>query len=168
MANKTASRKRTAIKRPPASQPAEAPEQAGAAEPSEPQAPKVAPKRPKPIKPPYTRFKRLENRQKAVEQNRRAVYAHLDKITHENIKLAKKGNAAIAKFLFEFAGINQLPAHAEAAPKTRNELSAQKADDDPSAAVLSFYSKLGMTPPKLKPKRPVAADDAPVDELDAM
>jgi hypothetical protein len=118
-------------------------------------------KRQKQLKPPYTKFKRLENRQKAVEQNRRAVYAHLDKITQENIKLAKKGNSAIAKFLFDFAGINQLPAPVEASSKARKAASGveNKTDDDPTKAVLSFYKKLGMTPPKLKPPKPVESDD---------
>lgn len=126
---------------------------------SEVQEPKRAVKRPKQPKPPYTKFKRLENRQKTVEQNRRAVYAHLDKITQENIKLAKKGNSAIAKFLFEFAGINQLPARVEASSKATKAACACEAkdDDDPTKAVLSFYKKLGMTPPKLKPPKPLEA-----------
>jgi hypothetical protein len=118
-------------------------------------------KRPKQSKSPYTKFKRLENRQRAVEQNQRAVYAHLDKIVQENIKLAKKGNSAIAKFLFDFAGINQLPALVEASTKARKAASGceHKADDDPTKAVLSFYKKLGMTPPKLKPPKPVESED---------
>ena len=127
---------------------------------------KKAAKRAKQPKPPYTIFKRLENRQKAVEQNRRAVYAHLDKITQENIKLATKGNSAIAKFLFDFAGITQLPAVAEKSSKAAKAACACEAkdDDDPSNAVLSFYKKLGMTPPKLKPPKPAEDVESVVDE----
>jgi hypothetical protein len=128
---------------------------------SEAKAPAGTVKRQKASKHPYTKFKRLENRQKVVEQNRRAVYAHLDKITQENIKLAKKGNAAIAKFLFEFAGINQLPALADASSKRRKAVGEceDKADDDPTKAVLSFYKKLGMTPPRLRPPKAVEGEE---------
>jgi hypothetical protein len=141
----------------------------GVSDQPEEQEPARAVKRQKQSKPPYTKFKRLENRQKAVEQNRRAVYAHLDKITQENIKLAKKGNSAIAKFLFDFAGINQLPALVEASSKARKAASGgeNKTDEDPTKAVLSFYKKLGMTPPKLKPPRPVEAVEAEADEQPA-
>lgn len=118
-------------------------------------------KRAKPPRPPYTKFKRLENRQKTVEQNRRAVYAHLDKITQENINLAQKGNSAIAKFLFEFAGINQFPALGEASSKAGKSASGgyRQADDDPAKAVLSFCEKLGMPFPQLKPPKAVEADE---------
>jgi hypothetical protein len=133
------------------------------------QEPARALKRQKQLKPPYTKFKRLVNRQKAVEQNRRAVYAHLDKITQENIKLAKKGNSAIAKFLFDFAGINQLPARVETSSKARKATSGDenKVDEDPTKAVLSFYKKLGMTPPKLRPPKPVEAVETEADEQPA-
>ncbi len=121
---------------------------------------KKAGKRPTRIKPRYTKFARLENRQKAIEQNRRAVYAHLDEITRENIKLAKKGNSAIAKFLFEFAGINQVPAMVKASSKSKKAVTVgeEKGDDDPTKAVLSFYKKLGIEPPKLKPPKAVEAE----------
>jgi hypothetical protein len=133
---------------------------------SEVKEPMGALKRQKPSKPPYTKFKRLENPQKVVEQNRRAVYAHLDKITQENIKLAKKGNAAIAKFLFEFAGIHHLPALVEASSKRQKTPRGceDKADDDPTKAVLSFYKKLGMTPPKLKPPKAVQGEEGIAEE----
>ncbi len=132
----------------------------GASDQPEVQEPARAVKRQKQLKPPYTKFKRVENRQKAVEQNQRAVYAHLDKIVQENIKLAKRGNSAIAKFLFDFAGINQLPALVEASSKAKKAASGgeHKTDDDPTKAVLSFYKKLGMTPPKLKPPKPVESE----------
>jgi hypothetical protein len=116
-----------------------------------------AKKKGKRAKPLYAKFNRLESRQKAVEQNRRAVYAHLDEITRENIKLAKKGNSAIAKFLFEFAGINQVPALVKATSRTKKNATGgeEKTDDDPTKAVLSFYKKLGIDPPKFKPPKPV-------------
>jgi hypothetical protein len=111
-------------------------------------------KRPKPAKPPYTRFKLMTNRRKTVEQNRRAVYAHLDEITKENIKLAKKGNAAIAKFLFEFAGIKAMAAVPEGSSRSK------KASADPRKAVLSFYKKMGIDPPNLKPPKTVEGEEA--------
>lgn len=121
---------------------------------------KKARKGSKRTKPLYTKFARLENRQKAIEQNRRAVYAHLDEITRENIKLAKKGNSAIAKFLFEFAGINQVPALVKASSKSKKavRVGEEKTEDDPTKAVLSFYKKLGIEPPKLKPPKTVEAE----------
>ena len=155
--SKAAPGKRADGKRQSSSKTAASVDLAGGDEPAEAQKSKKSVKRAKPPKPPYTIFKRLENRQKAVEQSRRAVFAHLDKITQENIKLAQNGNSAIAKFLFDFAGINQLPAPTEASSKAAKSASAGEAkdDNDPTKAVLSFYKKLGITPPKLKPPKPV-------------
>ncbi len=107
----------------------------------------------------YPRYASLEARQKAVERSKRSIYAHLNKVTNAHIDLAVKGNCQSAKFLCEFAGIDDLaptPALGKSQPNTSN-LSAE-VDDDPTKAVLSFYKKLGMTPPRLKP--PKAAETA--------
>ena len=107
------------------------------------------------VKSPYLKFKRLENRQKVIEQARRAIYAYLLEMTHENIELAKKGNSSVAKFLMNFAGIDEFAAAGGATAKKAK--AAQKCAcetrvaDDPGKAVLSFYKKLGMEPPQLKP-----------------
>jgi hypothetical protein len=116
----------------------------------------------------YAEFRRLENRQKAVEQNRRAVFAHLDEITGENIKLAKKGNSAIARFLFEFAGINQVPAQVTTSKaKKRAAGGEEKMEDDPTKAVRSFYKKLGITPPRLKPPKVVEEGEQEQEQASA-
>ena len=116
------------------------------------------------VKTPYLKFKRLENRQRVVEQARRAVFAYLNEITHENIELAKQGNSSIAKFLLDFAGIGQIPALAASSKSSKKSAAGcgceANADDDPSAAVLSFCNRLGMTLPKLKPPKAVEAEEA--------
>jgi hypothetical protein len=105
----------------------------------------------------YARFKRLENRQKIVERARRAVYEYLVEMIHENIEHAKQGNSSVAKFLMNFAGIEQLPV--PAAPASKRKKAAHgcgyECDDDPMNAVRSFSEKLGMPYPKLKPLKPL-------------
>ena len=113
----------------------------------------------------YLRYAALEARQKAVERSKRAVYAHLNKIANAHINLAAKGNCQSAKFLFEFAGIDDMSL-ALGAIESRCKTSISSAsDDDPRKAVLSFYQKLGITPPKLKP--PVSAA-TPAEEAPAL
>ena len=114
----------------------------------------------------YPRYVALEAREKMVARSKRSVYAHLNKITNAHINLAAKGNCQSAKFLFEFAGIDKMPALA-VLEKTRAAL-GYPMGDDPTKAVLSFYQKLGMTPPKLKPPKPVEAEEDAIDEQPAM
>ncbi len=112
----------------------------------------------------YARYASLEVRQKAVERSKRAIYAHLNKVTNAHINLAVKGNCQSAKFLFEFAGIDDLAA-APALGKARAGVSNSSAevDDDPTQAVLSFYKKLDMQPPRLKPPQAAEAVEADAD-----
>ena len=105
----------------------------------------------------YPRYVSSEAREKVVARSKRAVYAHLNKITNAHINLAARGNCQSAKFLFEFAGIDKMPALA--APEQTKSKLAYATDDDPTKAVLSFYKKLGMTPPKLKPPKTVELDE---------
>jgi hypothetical protein len=113
----------------------------------------------------YARFKGLENRQKMVEKARRAVYEYLVEMVHENIEHAKKGNSSVAKFLMNFAGIEQLPV---AAPSKRKKTAygcGCEATDDPMKAVRAFSEKVGIPFPKLKPPKPVEAVEEPSDHV---
>ncbi|MFZ0705650.1 MAG: hypothetical protein WAM71_08620 [Candidatus Korobacteraceae bacterium] len=105
----------------------------------------------------YPRYVSLEAREKMVARSKRAVYAHLNKITNAHINLAAKGNCQSAKFLFEFAGIDKMPALA-LLEKTKAAF-GYPTDDDPTKAVLSFYKKLGIDPPKLTPPKPAEAQE---------
>lgn len=109
----------------------------------------------------YPRYVLLEAREKMVERSKRAVYAHLNKITNAHINLAAKGNCQSAKFLFEFAGIDKMPALA-VLERTKAAL-GYVTDEDPTKAVKSFYRKLGMTPPKLKPPKPPLNDEGSME-----
>jgi len=111
----------------------------------------------------YPRYASLEERQKAVERSKRAVYAHLNKMTNAHINLAAKGNCQSAKFLFEFAGIDDLATAPASKGSQPNGSSAKLAsDDDPTKAVASFCAKLGVAPVKLKPPKPVEAGSDPL------
>lgn len=102
----------------------------------------------------YSKYRALQHRESVVEQARRAVYAYLLEITHENIELAKQGNCSAAKFLTKLAGIDEMPARVAAMSKGKKQADG---DDDPNKAVAAFYHKLGITPPRLKPPVPVMA-----------
>jgi hypothetical protein len=116
----------------------------------------------------YARYESIDVRQKAVERAKRSIYAHLHEITNAHINLSVgKGNVQSAKFLFEFAGIDDFPtalALSESQPDPRNTSSGQPCEEDPSKAVLAFYDKLGVTPPvKVKKsgvEKPEKADEA--------
>jgi hypothetical protein len=115
----------------------------------------------------YPRYVSLEERQNAVERSKRAVYAYLSKMTNAHINLAARGNCQSAKFLFEFAGIENLPALA-AFERTKAALSGAcdvKRDDDPMRSVRSFSEKLGIPYPKLKPPKPVESASDPSEEF---
>jgi hypothetical protein len=112
----------------------------------------------------YPDFKSVEERIKRFEQAQRSIYKYLPEITHENIEHARNGNTEAARLLMELAGIFELPASVEKAPKKKapeaeaeaaiepKAAPATKIDlNDPMTSVLSFYKKLGMTPPRLKP-----------------
>ena len=106
------------------------------------------------LKAQYGKFKGLENRQKVVERARRAVYEYLVEVIHENIEHAKQGNSAVAKFLMNFAGIEQLPVPAAPSKRKKGALGCGcAAADDPMEAVRSFSAKLGLPCPKLKPPK---------------
>ena len=118
------------------------------------------------LKAQYTKFKTLKNRQMILERSRRAVWAYLIEMTHENIELAKKGNSSIAKFLMDFAGVDEVPALVQASSRAKKCAGGcnceAKTDDDPTIAVASFSKKLGFGPMKLKPPKSVetvAAND---------
>jgi hypothetical protein len=116
----------------------------------------------------YEKFESLEERVKEVERVKRFIVANLGRTALGMMKSAEKGsNAAGAKLLWELAEIDQLPkpsmaqtgtaergASAAAAPEDTAAISPAE-DDDPTKAVLSFYKKLGMTPPELKPPKAV-------------
>ncbi len=105
----------------------------------------------------YEKFESLEERVKEVERVKRAIFANLMRTALGMMKNAEKGtNAAGAKLLWDFAEIDKLPNRAEPQAETAAAgdvaaASQAEEDDDPTKAVLSFYKKLGMTPPKLKP-----------------
>lgn len=101
----------------------------------------------------YPRYALLEVRQEVVERSKRAVYAHLTKMTNAHINLAAKGNCQSAKFLFEFAGIYDLSAAPGPADSQPNAFNPAAILEDPSKAVLSFYKKLGTKPPQLAPAK---------------
>jgi hypothetical protein len=118
------------------------------------------------LKAEYAVYESLQERRKVVQQAIRGVYAYLIDMVHSNIDLAGEGNYSAAKFLMEFAGVDELAAlilaNAETTPAAQpptphaTEVAVED-DDDPTKAVLSFYKKLGMTPPRLKPPKPVEA-----------
>jgi hypothetical protein len=115
----------------------------------------------------YEKFESLEARLKEVERVKRAIFANLMRTALGMMKNAEKGtNAAGAKLLWDFAEIDKLPTAAAAQPEAAQTstvagdipAAVQAEDDDPTKAVLSFYKKLGIEPPKLKP--PKAAESA--------
>ena len=112
------------------------------------------------LKAQYGKFKGLENRQKVVERARRAVYEYLVEVIHENIEHAKQGNSSVAKFLMNFAGIEQLPVPTAAASnrKKATKSCACTAREEAMNAARSFSEKLGVPFPRLKP--PKAVDEA--------
>ncbi len=118
----------------------------------------------------YLQFESIEERRKEVERVRRAIYANLMRIAIGMANTAASGsNAGGAKVLFEFAGIDELPELGETQAETTQpapdagaaaaNVAADELDDDPTKAVLSFYKKLGMTPPRLKPLKAVETVD---------
>jgi hypothetical protein len=120
----------------------------------------------------YEKFESLDERVKEVERVKRFIFANLGRTALGMMKSAEKGtNAAGAKLLWEFAEIDKLPTASAgqagpAAPSTvagDAPAAASAVDDDPTKAVLSFYKKLGMTPPKLGPPKPVEAMEAEAD-----
>lgn len=113
----------------------------------------------------YPKYVSLEAREKMVARSKRAVFAHLNKITNAHINLAAKGNCQSAKFLFEFAGIEKLPALA--ALERAKAAFGYTTIDDPTRAVQSFHQRLGIDPPRLKPPKPVEADEGQTDEQPA-
>jgi hypothetical protein len=131
------------------SSPAEALTVGAAAQPKEPKRVRLAGK--------YLKFEPLEARQKQVARVTRGIYANLPKIASALIELALKGNTAAAKFLVDFAGIEELPGLGETEAESPESAAAasttDSADDDPTKAVLSFYKKLDMKAPKLKPPK---------------
>jgi hypothetical protein len=118
----------------------------------------------------YEKFESLEERVKEVERVKRAIFANLMRTALGMMKQAEKGsNAAGAKLLWDFAEIDQLPKScgepaetAQASEIAGNARAAGQAedDDDPTTAVLAFYKKLGMTPPKLKPAKAETGKEA--------
>ena len=115
------------------------------------------------LKAEYALFESLQERRKVVQQAIRGVYAYLIDMVHSNIDLAGEGNYSAAKFLMEFAGVDELaalvlanaePAQAAQPSTSPDTKAAAEDDDDPTKAVLSFYKKLGMEPPRLKPPKP--------------
>ncbi len=116
----------------------------------------------------YEKFEALEERVKEVERVKRAIFANLMRTALGMMKQAEKGsNAAGAKLLWDFAEIDKLPEsdaeQAQAGQASAVAVDGQAAiqaedDDDPTKAVLAFYKKLGMTPPRLKPAK--AAEEA--------
>ena len=108
----------------------------------------------------YLRFEPLPVRQQEVARVQWAIYANLPKITSALIELAVKGNTAAAKFLVDFAGVQHLPTMGkiqESGAEVSGHDSGDELNDDPSKAVLSFYQRLGVTPPRLKPPATVVA-----------
>lgn len=107
----------------------------------------------------YHGFDTIEARQKEVERARRAVFARMEKIMIGNLNLAEAGNNSAAKFLFEFAGVYELPPLAQAGSEAAESKppSPQPAEaEDPVAAM---FTRLGMT-------QPVYLDEAPVQDED--
>jgi len=101
----------------------------------------------------YATFKSLEERQKVVERAKRAVFAALMDMTYGSIDHAKNGNYTAAKFLFDFAGIDDLPPWVEAATEVEQEASGaegREAVTEQKDPVLSFYKRLGLEPPVFK------------------
>lgn len=115
----------------------------------------------------YLQYESLEERTKEVERVKRFIIANLARTALGIMKSAEKGtNAAGAKLLWDFAELEQLPTLAAAPPDGTQAPTIESApagageaedDDDPTKAVLSFYKKLGITPPRLKPPVPVMA-----------
>jgi hypothetical protein len=113
----------------------------------------------------YEKFESLDERVKEVERVKRFIFANLMRTAVGMTKNAEKGtNAAGAKLLWDFAEIDKLPTAsagqagpAAPSPVAGDTPTAESAvdDDDPTKAVLSFYKKLGMTPPKLRPPKPM-------------
>jgi hypothetical protein len=120
----------------------------------------------------YALYKSLEERHKVVERARRAVFAHLMEVTFGNIELAGNGNYSAGKLLLEFAGIDELPALEQASPEPAAKADApavsETKTESPAEAVLAFYKRLGLNPPKLKKQaqpetaasQPAASDEA--------
>jgi hypothetical protein len=104
---------------------------------------------------------------KEVERVKRFIFANLMRTAVGMAKNAQKGtNSAGAKLLWDFAEIDKLPRPGTQAPSSAaatevgDACAEEKAgDDDPTKAVLSFYKKLGMTPPKLKPPKAAEVDE---------
>jgi len=112
----------------------------------------------------YPQFKSPEAQTRVLQRAKRAVYPHLMDLTQTAIVRADNGNQEAANFLVQLLGLPELPASVEKAPKKKAaapeaELEGVKAAtpaktidlNDPMKSVLSFYKKLGMTPPRLKP-----------------
>jgi len=114
----------------------------------------------------YAKFKRVENRQKIVDQARRAVYQYLVEMIHENIEHARQGNSSVAKFLMSFAGIDEKPAPTVSKkPKCLPGSGEGSVPFDPASAIFSFNRKLGMEPLKLKPPKPVEEETEASEEV---
>jgi len=118
----------------------------------------------------YLQYESLEERRKEVERVKRFIIANLARMALGMMKNAEKGsNAAGAKLLWDFAEIELLPKAPGSVPEATQALAAESAapvgakpegDNDPMKAVLSFYKKLGITPPRLKPPVTVAEEAA--------
>jgi hypothetical protein len=118
----------------------------------------------------YEKYESIDERVKEVERVKRFIIANLMRTAVGMTKNAEKGtNSAGAKLLWDFAEIDKLPRPSAAQEHATQDsavaadsLAACEADDDPMKAVLSFYKKLGMEPPRLKPPKPVesAEDEA--------
>lgn len=116
----------------------------------------------------YMAFASIAARQSEVERVRRAIYASLMKMALGNVRLAIAGNYSAAKFLCEFAGIDDLPPVSQVTPEPSEAAAAPAGEktaggaEQPAPggnAVLSFYNRLGMQPPVFK--------DEPGDAVDA-
>jgi len=120
----------------------------------------------------YEKYESIEERVKEVERVKRFVVANLGRTALGMMKSAEKGsNAAGAKLLWELAEIDKLPKLEAAVPEPAQAPAAAAdcaaahpaEDDDPMKAVFSFYKKLGMTPPKLKPPKAAVEEEAAVE-----
>lgn len=94
---------------------------------------------------------REEVREAAMECARQIVYDELPKMIRGIVREAKKGNHNAARFLFQFVGMKGFQPVAKAEVKKEEPKPAVVAVKSPKEAVLSFYEKLGMTPPALLP-----------------
>ena len=109
---------------------------------------------------PTTAFSSLKSRQMLVERIKRAIWASCLDINDAIILLAKAGNCAAAKALFDFAGVYSLPApddenaKAAAIPAAASAPEAVPAASDPMDA---FFRSIGVEPAGALEPSPVGA-----------